>query len=70
MLERKFVLVPLTEIAPNVKHPIVKKTTLMCLHSCDDNTEIEETGLQIKRPVSLVEKYNYIAIENPFSQIT
>lgn len=63
MLERKFVLVPLTEIAPNVKHPIVKKTTLMCLHGCDDNTEIEETGLQIKRPVSLVEKYNYIAIE-------
>jgi len=63
MLERKFVLVPLTEIAPNVKHPIVKKTTLMCLHNCDDNTEIEETGLQIKRPVSLVEKYNYIAIE-------
>jgi len=63
MLKRKFVLVPLTEIAPNVKHPIAKKTTLMCLHSCDDNTEIEETGLQIKRPVSLVEKYNYIAIE-------
>jgi 2-amino-4-hydroxy-6-hydroxymethyldihydropteridine diphosphokinase len=63
MLERKFVLVPLTEIAPNVKHPIVKKTTLMCLHNCDDNTEIEETGLQITRPVSLVEKYNYIAIE-------
>ena len=63
MLERKFVLVPLTEIAPNVKHPIVKKTTLICLHGCDDNTEIEETGLQIKRPVSLVEKYNYIAIE-------
>ena len=63
MLERKFVLVPLTEIAPNVKHPIVKKTTLMCLQGCDDNTEIEETGLQINRPVSLVEKYNYIAIE-------
>lgn len=63
MLERKFVLVPLTEIAPNVKHPIVKKTTLICLHGCDDNTKIEETGLQIKRPVSLVEKYNYIAIE-------
>jgi 2-amino-4-hydroxy-6-hydroxymethyldihydropteridine diphosphokinase len=63
MLERKFVLVPLTEIAPNVKHPIVKKTTLICLHGCDDNTEIEETGLKIKRPVSLVEKYNYIAIE-------
>jgi len=63
MLERKFVLVPLTEIAPNVKHPIAKKTILMCLQSCEDTTEIEETDLQLKRPVSLVEKYNYIAIE-------
>ena len=63
MLERKFVLVPLTEIAPNVKHPITKKTILMCLQACDDNTEIEETDLELKRPVSLVEKFNYIAIE-------
>ena len=63
MLERKFVLVPLTEIAPNVKHPIAKKTILMCLQSCEDVTEIEETDLKLKRPVSLVEKYNYIAIE-------
>ena len=63
MLERKFVLVPLTEIAPSVKHPIVKKTILMCLQACDDSSEIEETNLPLKRPVSLVEKYNYIAIE-------
>ncbi|MCF6348191.1 MAG: 2-amino-4-hydroxy-6-hydroxymethyldihydropteridine diphosphokinase [Flavobacteriaceae bacterium] len=63
MLERKFVLVPLTEIASNVKHPIAKKTILMCLQSCEDSSEIEETNLQLKRPVSLVEKYNYIAIE-------
>lgn len=63
MLDRKFVLVPLTEIAPNVKHPIAKKNILMCLQSCTDSSEIEETDLQLKRPVSLVEKYNYIAIE-------
>ena len=63
MLDRKFVLVPLTEIAPNVKHPIAKNTILMCLQSCEDTTEIEETDLQLKRPISLVEKYNYIAIE-------
>ncbi len=63
MLDRKFVLVPLTEIAANVKHPIEKKTILMCLQSCTDTSEIEETDLQLKRPVSLVEKYNYIAIE-------
>ena len=63
MLERKFVLVPLTEIAANIKHPIVKKTILMCLQACEDSSEIEETDLKIKRPISLVEKYNYIAIE-------
>jgi 2-amino-4-hydroxy-6-hydroxymethyldihydropteridine diphosphokinase len=63
MLERKFVLVPLTEIAANVKHPIEKKTILMCLQSCTDTSEIEETDLQLIRPISIVEKYNYIAIE-------
>ena len=63
MLERKFVLVPLTEIAANIKHPIVKKTILMCLQACNDSSDIEETDLKIKRPISLVEKYNYIAIE-------
>ncbi len=63
MLERKFVLVPLTEIAANVKHPIAKKTILMCLQGCEDTSEIAETDLHLKRPVTLVEKYNYIAIE-------
>jgi len=63
MLERKFVLVPLTEIAPNVIHPIVKKTILICLQNCDDSNEIEKIEAKIKRPISLVEKFNYIAIE-------
>jgi 2-amino-4-hydroxy-6-hydroxymethyldihydropteridine diphosphokinase len=63
MLERKFVLVPLTEIAPNIIHPIVKKTILICLQNCDDTGEIEKIDIKIKRPISLVEKYNYIAIE-------
>ena len=63
MLERKFVLVPLTEIAPNVIHPIVKKTILICLQNCDDSNEIIKVDQTIKRPISLFEKYNYIAIE-------
>ncbi len=63
MLERKFVLVPLTEIAPNVIHPIVKKTILICLQNCDDSSEIIKVDQPIKRPISLFEKYNYIAIE-------
>jgi len=63
MLDRKFVLVPLTEIAPNIIHPIAKKTILICLQNCKDNDDIEKIDVKIKRPISLVEKYNYIAIE-------
>ena len=63
MLERKFVLVPLTEIAPNIIHPIEKKTILICLQNCNDSGEIEKIDQKLKRPISLVEKYNYIAIE-------
>ncbi len=63
MLERKFVLVPLTEIAPNTIHPIIKKIILICLQNCSDTGEIEKIESKIKRPISLVEKFNYIAIE-------
>ena len=63
MLERKFVLVPLAEIAPNIQHPIEKKTILICLQGCKDSSEIDKTDLKLIRPTSLVEKYNYIAIE-------
>lgn len=63
MLARKFVLVPLTEIAPNVIHPIVKKTILNCLQHCNDEQTIEKIGETLDRPVSLGEKYNFIAIE-------
>lgn len=63
MLNRKFVLVPLTEIAPNIIHPIAKKTILICLQNCQDRESIEKVEVKIKRPISLVEKYNYIAIE-------
>lgn len=63
MLERKFVLVPLAEIAVSVIHPIAKKSIISCLENCDDSGTIEKTNLKINRPISLVEKFNYIAIE-------
>ena len=63
MLERKFVLEPLSEIAEYVKHPINKKTIASCLASCEDSSLVEKTTLKIQKPISLDEKYNYIAIE-------
>jgi deoxyadenosine/deoxycytidine kinase len=63
MLERKFVLVPLAEIASYVIHPIVKKNIKFCLASCEDDSKIEKTNLKIEKPISLDEKYSYIAIE-------
>lgn len=63
MLERKFVLEPLAEIAPYAKHPITKQNIVSCLASCKDQTAVEKTDLKIEKPISLDEKYNYIAIE-------
>ena len=63
MLNRKFVLVPLSEIAPNVIHPIAKRTILICLQQSVDSQSIDKIQAALRRPISLVEKYNYIAIE-------
>jgi len=63
MLKRKFVLVPLAEIASSVIHPVVDETIAVCLQNCTDNLEIVKTSSLLVRPTSLVEKYNYIAIE-------
>lgn len=63
MLDRKFVMVPLAEIAPNLIHPIEKQRIQICLTNCNDTGEIEQLELQLTRPICLSEKYNYIAIE-------
>jgi deoxyadenosine/deoxycytidine kinase len=63
MLERKFVMVPLAEIAPNALHPIEKKQVHICLQNCNDSSEITKIEEQLIRPIPISEKYNYIAIE-------
>ncbi len=63
MLDRKFVLTPLAEIATNIIHPVEKKHISKCLDTCEDNSEIIKTDTNLTRPVPLTEKYNYIAIE-------
>jgi len=63
MLARKFVMVPLVEIAPNKIHPIEKKELKICLQNCTDTSEIKVVAKTLVRPTMLSEKYNYIAIE-------
>ena len=63
MLERKFVLLPLVEIAPNTIHPIEKKQLHVCLQNCSDTSEVLKITQRLERPIQIAEKYNYIAIE-------
>lgn len=63
MLERKFALVPLVEIARNVIHPIEKKHLYICLENCSDTSEITKLDVKLERPIPITEKYNYIAVE-------
>ena len=63
MLERKFVLVPLVEIASAVVHPIAKQKLATCLENCTDATAISVVNEKLSRPIPISEKYNYIAIE-------
>jgi 2-amino-4-hydroxy-6-hydroxymethyldihydropteridine diphosphokinase len=63
MLKRKFVLVPLEEIAGQVIHPIEKKRLTICLSQCEDSHEVEAIPEGLIKPTALSELYNYIAIE-------
>ena len=60
---RLFVLSPLADITPHFIHPILKKSVKSLLNNCADSSRIERFKLKITKPLSLSEKYNYIAIE-------
>ena len=59
MQERNFVLAPLAEIAPLVKHPESKLSVKTLLKTSEDTTTVTE----ISAPLFAVNKIDYIAIE-------
>ncbi|PQJ69321.1 2-amino-4-hydroxy-6-hydroxymethyldihydropteridine diphosphokinase [Polaribacter butkevichii] len=63
MLQRKFVMIPLAEVAPTVIHPTEKKQIDDCLQNCNDTSDITKIKDKLQRPIPISEKYNYIAIE-------
>ncbi|WP_298555906.1 2-amino-4-hydroxy-6-hydroxymethyldihydropteridine diphosphokinase [uncultured Algibacter sp.] len=65
MSKRKFVLLPLNDIASKVKHPKSDKEVSVLLDECNDESVLEPIKIWLKNPSKQYNfsKYNYIAIE-------
>ena len=65
MHKRKFVLLPLNDIAPKLKHPILNSEVSELLEACNDGSILEPINIWLKNPSKGFDftKYNYIAIE-------
>jgi len=65
MSKRKFVLLPLNDVASKIKHPKFNKEVSMLLEECKDDSVLEPIKIWLKNPSKQQDfsKYNYIAIE-------
>src|SRR5690554_550841 len=62
---RKFVLQPLADIAPDLLHPVLQKTVREILADCEDQSVIHKLPRWLKNPKDnfLLSRYNFISIE-------
>lgn len=49
MAQRKFVLIPLAEIAPNVEHPVLRQTISELLHATNDRSKVQIAAARGRR---------------------
>lgn len=65
MQKRKFVLLPLNDVAPKVRHPKLDKEMDVLLEACSDESVLEPINIWLKNASKFCDfaKYNYIAIE-------
>ena len=62
--QRRFVLKPLADIAPQLYHPVLKKDTRNLLQECKDHSVLTKTGIRLYRDLQeLFTALNFVAIE-------
>lgn len=63
LTDRKFVLQPLADLIPAVKHPITKHTILDLLDQTKDQSEIVEVKAKLQPKYNHIERLSFLAIE-------
>lgn len=64
MTQRRFVLQPLCEIAPNKQHPVHQKSVKALLDECADNTPLSTLEEQLRHPIyAKLSAHTFICVE-------